>query len=497
MRVLLHLCNMSVGKLLLLSCALFQAVASWAFADGIDRKLDAFLAIKPANPERWAHEGRSIYVQGLEQADCQKMLEGYGLLLAANGLDPEVEVPTWDDENCPRFGYYIPFHEGNRAFDSGEYARATLWYKRALESAETSEQRAKVKSNIGACFHLDGDLKRALDWMVAATEEGLEYMSPNSLNNISGLCISLGEFERALTYSTLAEDRLLEAFKSGMEVSLFVRYHDLMLLGQMASQLELNHPKEARETYERAHLEAFFEGVAAEFVHMAFLLAWEFDDPELIEMHANEFGAALMQDSLGAIERFGPVLGLLPPWRDAFDVGAQSIWAELRTLSPNQLPELPERRNDLGQVEANYQVKWFSILAGIWCVSGAAGLGIFGRRNKLKWKLSQGLGEGIAALRAGCDAHADEGERMKALSVLREIESRWRGQVLQVDFGSLTPREVDALRAAIAGERPKDSAERWGITARAVYSTRTSLREKLGVDKDTELDAWIKENWTA
>ena len=104
---------------------------------------------------------------------------------------------------------------------------------------------------------------------------------------------------------------------------------------------------------------------------------------------------------------------------------------------------------------------------------------------------------GMMALRAGCDLHANESDKMRALAVLRVFESRWKGEVLEMDFSSLSAREVDALRAAIAGERPKDSAERWGVTARAVYAVRATLRGKLGIEKDTELESWIKEHWTA
>lgn len=492
-----HLCGMRWLGFVSGTLGLIQATACWASEFDVDDSLMNWLADSPVNAKLWGEEGRRLWESGLTHSDCAVLLEGYGLILAANGHDASIDVPDWSYDGCQRSGHFISFFEGNRAFDQGDYERAVSWYHESLLAATSARQRAKVKSNLGMCYYWSGDLEPALEWMVAATEEGLEHMTPNSLNSVSSLCVSLGEFEQALEFSLLAEERLLEEFKEGMDLKTFVRYHDLFLLSRMAALLELGRAQEARKAYERANLEHFFEGLAPEFAHMAFLLAWEFNDPVLIEMHAASFGQALMADSIGAVNRLGPVLALLPPWNEAFEEGSSAVWAELRNLPLDELPELPIHQSPSQDVRIELPLRPLMMWAGVWCIAGGAGFFILRKREKRMGHPVKETKAGMMALRAGCDLHANESDKMRALAVLRVFESRWKGEVLEMDFSSLSAREVDALRAAIAGERPKDSAERWGVTARAVYAVRATLRGKLGIEKDTDLESWIKEHWTA
>lgn len=461
-----------------------------------DRALEEWFTRSPTNPTLWAEDGIRLYEEGVSMQDCEKVLVGYGLLLSANGIAPDIPVPVWGESECVREGHYIPFYEGNRLFDAGDYQRAALWYERAVDASVTPEQRAKAKSNLGMSYYWTNELDRALHWFVSATEEGLNNMTPNSIHNIASICVSLGEFKRALKFSILAEERLMTEFKEGMELSQFVQYHDLFLLSQTACHREMGDLDEAIRTFDRAHLDGFFPGMAPEFVHMAFLLSWELNDPRLLLMHAESFGEALMLDSSGAVKRLGPVLGLIPPWSESCGMDASEVWTQLRGLTSDQLPEMPslsaEELSDVVPVSGS--LWWF--LTAIWCMSGLGAALNSWRRSVSSQREKRHTANGLMLLREACAPDASEQIRSQALAELRNFESRWTGAVLQVDFTALNRRELDALRAAVSGERPKESAARWGITLRAVYAVRASLRGKLGIDKDVELDAWIRQHWT-
>lgn len=462
----------------------------------VDDQLDQWFADQPVNAKLWAEEGSRIYAEGARHGDCLKLQEGYALLLAAFGHDPEVQVPVWSEGGCALEGHYMAFFEGNRAFDEGDYSRALEWFGLALGTARTSKQRAKVKSNTGMCYYWDNDLEQALEWLVAATEEGLENMSANALNNIAGICLSLHHFEQALNYSGLAEERLLVDFKEGMELGSFVRYHDLILLSRMAAHFELDQFEEARTAYERANLEGFFPGLAPEFVHMAFMLAWQLNEPVLLDMHADAFGAALMEDSVGAVERFGPVLGMLPPWSDALDSAEVPVWASLRAMRMDQLPLLPEV-DSLEQAESAVPMYVMWLGGAIWFISGLMAHIWMQWRHRAKHKSMKQAVADVLVLREVVEEGVPQEVRDRAMQVLEQFESRWTDEVLQVDFEALTRRELDALRAALAGERPKETAQRLNLSLRAVYAMRASLRGKLGIEKEMDLDAWLNQHWTA
>jgi DNA-binding CsgD family transcriptional regulator len=55
---------------------------------------------------------------------------------------------------------------------------------------------------------------------------------------------------------------------------------------------------------------------------------------------------------------------------------------------------------------------------------------------------------------------------------------------------SLTSGELDILNDWVSGVRPKQTADRLGVTAATVYNSRSRIRGKLNVPKNEDVPTW-------
>lgn len=59
---------------------------------------------------------------------------------------------------------------------------------------------------------------------------------------------------------------------------------------------------------------------------------------------------------------------------------------------------------------------------------------------------------------------------------------------------SLTSGELDILNDWVSGVRPKQTADRLGVTAGSVYNSRSRIRGKLKVPKNVDVPTWYLKN---
>lgn len=479
---------------LLYSLAILLNSVTWAQAVIVDEQLDRWLSGERVNPELWKVEGKWWLENAERTGNCDSLLVGYGLVLAAKNYGLEVELPEID---CPKAGFYISYNEGQKSFDAAEYTQAISWYDQSLSNARTPRQIVDAKFNIGMCHYWSDDFEQALEWFVSATNEGMEWQSSNSLNTLASVCMALQDYEQSLAYSSAAEEKLIEEFKAGLDKESFVMFHDLILMNMAAAHLELGQFSQTRKAFERATMQSFLPGMAPEFVHLAFILAWEFDDPAILEMHAETFGQALMEDSAGAVARMGPVLALLPPWRNAAGASLNSLWDQIKNLPPSDLPDLPDPTSSDRPSVARFHFHPFLVwLVLLWFVSGClvVFLALWKSRQQRKSPFDlRNLGALLNEVSTSDEVSAEIQE--EALRGIRELEAKWGARLSEVPIRDFTSRELEVFRAAIVGERPKELAQRLGLAVNTVYTLRTAIRTKLDIPKEVELESWIQQNW--
>lgn len=470
--------------------------------------LDSLVALVQGHPLELQFHGEQMWRAGLASSHCMDLLGGYTLLLMAynEGVDG-MQRPEWPETvDCEREGIHWIRAEAVSAFQAEEFDEAIRWYQRGLEATDDPKIRASLQQGIGVSYLNQNELESAHRWFMQSLENGKELLSSISLANMSNAALMLAHNRKALEWAQLAEERLLEEFKEGMGTKEFERRMDLIFLNQTLAHIELDNLAAARAQFARLHLDGFFPGLGPSYFHAALTLAWLLDDPTPVAVHEGQFAQALLEDSVGSVAYFGPVLALLPPWREGAcrgggeDEARNRIWTALKALPAESLPPFPDP-DRVGQPSG----AWSAVRWG-WWVSAAvlgAGLAVFilgwvGRRKEERDAQEHVVLDVPTALNLVAEALADPSvkQRKSGLLGLRRLamDLAW-GKQLQLPE-HLTVREMSILNAAFKGERPKITATQLGLSAKRVYAIRSELRNKLGIPANMEFEQWIEEKRT-
>lgn len=470
-------------------------IAGWGgneTASELDAAIEDWVERAGQNPAYLAERGALFVDAGQSQGSCDTTLLGYALLLEAHNADPTAwERPVLDTLSCPIVGARIAQSEATAAYHEGQFDLAQKWFERALRGTSDKPLRASLMQSLGSSAYMMNDLEAALKWYAASTEYGVELLSSISLNNLASVNLALNNPEETLKWGELAEQRLIEEFAEGLATNTFEKRRDLILLNMCLAALALDDLAALQALYARMSLTDFFPGMAIEFLFAANMFAWRLDDPYPVSMHAEAFSAHVLSDSAGAVERLGPMLILLDPWRRAWEaeqVNNSAAWQVLKALPDSALPPLAhEMEIEPAKGPAIWTFGW-SFAGLLFLLGGAAFLrmGGFKRLSRVP------DADHLQALRE----HLHAGGSGPSIPPLRRLEAIHRtislklAQQLNAQF---THRELEVLRGVAQGERAKDTAERLGVGSKSIYMTRTEIRKKLGLASSDRLEDWLTE----
>ena len=461
----------------------------------LDKDIEEVATISGGNPVIMAEKGQAIFETGRLEGDCQKILVGYGILLEAynksygQGMDT---LPRIDTSQCPIHSVRIHRAEAVRRFDLRQYEEARQWFLRALQASSEPKDLASLKQSIGMTYYMAYELDSAMHWLLESTQYGLDLLTSISLSNLSNVSYIQGEFEESLKWSTLAEDRLIEEFQDGIDAKEFQKRMDLVLINQVLAALELGNILEAQRTYGRMSLDDAFPGLAQEYFHTALKLSWALNDPYPIEIHGEMYGEHLMMDSAAAVERFGPTLCLIEPWRSRWAQGQPddtNAWSTLRTLPTEQLPDLIWTHGSASDSEQEADSTWILVLLNLAAVGG---LGIWWRQKRRKKSLQMSA-DPNKLLQLAREAIYQPNEKNRelgkqaVLALCQTIPAKRK----KAFPSNLTAREVEILYAAAIQERPKSTANRLGLSSKSVYMLRTDVRRKLNLPDGEKIEDWL------
>jgi DNA-binding CsgD family transcriptional regulator len=463
----------------------------------VDNGIENWARKSGGNPAIMIPKGREIFEEGQLENDCQKILIGYGILLEAHNKshgEASDSLPVLDTIQCPIQGVRIHRAEAIRHYDRGEFKEARHWFLCAFSAAETAKDLASLKQSIGMTYYMSYELDSAMFWLVESTKHGLDVLSSVSLSNLANVSYTQGKFEQCLKWGSLAEERLIEEFKEGIDAKEFQKRMDLVLINQVLAAMELRDFDSAQRTYGRMNLEDAFPGMAQEFFHAALQLSWVLDDPYPIDIHRKMYSEHLMKDSAAAVARFGPALCLLDPWhaRWAQDQPSEAnVWFALRKLPTEQLPNLTLISANADNADNNETQSM--IILVLLNMAAFAGLGIWiWRRHRTKSQLRnvtdpkimlQIVREALYQPNPGDNAIGWQA----VLALSQTIPTKRRKSFPS----NLTSREVEILYAAATQERPKTTAQRLGLSSKSIYMIRTDVRRKLKLAEGEKIEDWL------
>lgn len=470
-------------------------------SDFLERRLGLLSEACHGRPEELDRLGRKMLADSANRASCDSLLLGYTLRLKAYNLSPQrFESPQWDSTRCAYRGNTLLNEEGTRNFIARRYKEARNWYLRALDNTQDPKRRASIMQSIGTCYYRENDLERAVEWYSNSTQYGVELLSAISLSNLANAHLALGHPEECMRWAKSAEKKLLDDLDEGLDPNQFLLNRDLILGNICLAALEMGEFKEAEAAFQRMGLKEILPGLGPEFFHTAWVISWQLNDPYLLAKHESQWSRVLLEDSIGAVKRFGPALCLLEPWRSQCTAAGRAaemgdVWALLRELPAEQLPELSlttvteeERRSDWRNWAA------WPWLGGFWFLMGA---GVWGReRLRLRRQRSRSwtLSEALGFLQSGvCSSEGTE-RRKGRMGLAYLVHQLQLGPWVE-PLTALSRRELAVLFALALGERPKDTANRLGISTKTVYMVRTDLRKKLGLDAEGPLETWLSDRW--
>lgn len=427
-------------------------------------------------------QGNRLRAAGLATGNCDTLRIAHALLMHAFTDDPEaLELPELDTLLCPIEGFELMREIGVYEFLFGDLDRARHWFEKCLPLTEVPKERASLSQNIGTCYYLNNELEDAVHWYELSTEYGMELLSAISIMNLASVSMALGDATNGLKWAEAAEARLIQQLDEGLDAETFVRQRDLILLNHSLAHLELGQMDEAMDAYDRLKLDGFLPGVSMEFYHLAVALAFAIDSPLPIERHQVAFSEHIVQDSVGAVARFGPTLLMLEPWKSRW-TEAESPWEVIRALPKDQLPQLidPGRMADASKATGNARG---ALLALIWLVVGVASFAWVRRQQP---RTAAGTAELLTKVRSALlDGNAKACRR--SLAELLHAED-----LAPLDLNvSLTARETEVLIGIKDGERAKETAQRLDLSVKSIYMMRSELKRKLQLSDNDSIEAWV------
>ena len=484
----------AMGGILMSRCFLLVAIGLVTVADAQTSSFDGIVdSLDERAHDLYVH-GRMVYEMGIANFDCDEINLGGALMLRGINGGAEGGVPVLDTAGCAEAGMHWSEEMAYWHFTHGSYTETRRWYRRALAQATTDRSRVKILFNMGLTYHFEGQIDSAYIVNKRALDYGVENLSSINIVNIAGLSLSLRQPNTALEWVELARERLASELAAGLALEEYDRRGDLIHLSALMAQLDLQALDAAKLEYARMRMRSVFPGTEMEFVHAAMILALRTDDPGVLNLHKNRFEQWLALDSARAVARLGPSVMFFEPWRtDWMALSSQAegdIWGRIRSLPQGMQPMLnPEEVSDSykGTFHWVIQVGVYALLlvtAGFAAVVAI----VFALMKSREAKSTQALERNLE--QTFRDAHL-MGRLQGAMSRIVVRRRHAADRDAEEWLRSLSHREREILHSILRNERPKETAELLGISAKTVYAFRSTLRGKFGLPRDDSLEQWV------
>lgn len=187
----------------------------WSSNLSAERTYDSLRSSFGSDIESQLEVGGFLIDEGLRINDCRRWLAGMTLILIA---DPYGDYDFVDFESCEwQFGRYH-YQRGVNEYLHQRLDLAVHSFEQALRS---QFDEVLAYTGMGACRFEQSNYDEALRLFTAAW---MGVQSPNAqhimlLNNLAGICNTLGKFEEALKWSDQADDILANAGLSSTDQS--------------------------------------------------------------------------------------------------------------------------------------------------------------------------------------------------------------------------------------------------------------------------------------
>lgn len=418
-------------------------------------------------------------------------------------LDTELAAVDCEWEGSPLF--HLAALE---AFQRSDFKQAEELFRQAVEFGKTEIYMTEngAREGLAAALANQHRYQEALDCLIQIHEKDPENTQPNTLNNFAYFSFATGKCEEAVTWAELALERL-NVIK-GKEPNFDLQHAgqwNVSYLNLMQAAMGMGDRQLAGKALAGINLKHYFDD--RDYPAVAILTSYcqWINNPELFGLLRPDL-MKLLNDARE--EDFARVLGINASlfakndslqWRD--------IWDECRMVP------VIYRGGILDQCPSGEQVKLGEATAtkmpyrGLSIAGGCSGLlmllvflrqrRILSRLRELKLE-SRGVWQSIVedqlAKKSRPSQLSNSIPQKRALAafnmLLHSVPSR--GLVNMPGWNDWSELEKQVASGLVLGERTKAIAARLDISLNQVYTTRKSIRERLGLSEDETLEKWLK-----
>lgn len=421
---------------------------------------------------------------------CAVKMQRAALLTFNNTLDDPIFATDWFDlSDCDTNFVMLRYNLGLAHFHAKEYREAQRNFVIASELAPLL--RSSCLSNAGSCAANDGRMEEAVDLFEQAfySEEEANVML---LNNLSAINITLRDYEKSMEWADMAD--LIYSKLSEDDAKRFPKnFQQLVDYNRLKAAIGLGDTAKSKLYWKKIDWTAYWMSerqTASIIVDYARLT----DDLPSLLFQLERIGmSGIQRDSTFAYSDPLMVL-LLDSTTAAIPAGQRlDLWPELTRLFPldNGHPGSKGARNiEKGQLilgDGRFLFIWWFVFLVVLCVNFYLG-GLLWRSVKHHQLTASHQRDLVfSAIKNRDSYHA---LNAAAQGVFKTIFDSMQTHSLAVHDVKFNDTERIVFHEAVLGAFPKETAAKFDWSPSYVYSTRTAIRQKLGLPAEMTFRTW-------
>lgn len=412
----------------------------------------------------------------------------------------------------------MSFYSGNALYSLSEFEQAIEHFERSEKASINLEHKSKCIENIAVCHVALGNLQEAIKFFEIAMSLTPGTMNSLMINNLAGIYNATNEPHRALeTLDALKDVELEEPTKRYVEIN------RMAALKNLSDTLKLQHalseflqaypvpeyPQEVSEVVESMlsldQREAFKDyrprAQALVDANRDFAEEWM---PELYP---------ILRLSVSAVNDGFENMPFEARWELAQILHESTLSLRRNSRSNDKSDDLQKRLNESLNREQKREMQVWGLLGLALAFAGISAFSIYQRLQVKRLRKSyltnsthrpriESSHHAIASIR---EAITSGRNINTALVHLSAIDTMINGEPQKVsirdsnlpELGGLTASEITILEHIGQNLSAKESSILLGVSTGHIYNVRSSIREKLGLEKEVELRDWLLERLDA
>lgn len=432
----------------------------------------------------------------IKSADCSRYEVGFCIMFQR---EPHLQRTLVESDTADCGISFWPYHflRGNWMYQAGRFMEAFDEYVAAEQ--EGMEPFVTTFTNMGATYFALEEWEAALACFEEAWDLRAAGDAPNAymiLNNIAAINLRFRNYDEALLWVEEAKTNFEELSGVGYGLSqedlsgarLAIDMNEWFARGALQDTMFV------QENWRNLNWGAL-EAQPKDWMKLIALISPLITDGEFWSAQSRTIVSVLSDLDTDETEwgkTYGPY-SLLIDFNRYFPEEHENLivlWQEIAKLKWRQLPEA----SDLSQGDGQQEIVLVPVFIGLNAFLLLVWLFLefrIGKNKRMRVRSARQLLQRLVKIATERKGWGEAGPLLDAL--VAQFPNTLDAQSA-IEAFNLTSSEVEVLISAQLRESPKDLARRKSWTPKYVYTLRSSVRRKLGVEADMPLEEWFNKS---